>query len=220
MNNKLVYVPVSFGEGYSMSAQITCNNKKGVEIYLKNAFVLLKSVQKFNPDVDVALVTNFSLPDEFDHLFNTNNIIVYQAKFTEYLMPSTFKWSLAFFKIAAVKWVYQNTDYEYVLQLESDQICISNFDDMWSELDHSFLTMFSPFRLNHVSRQKYTEIFKLIHSNYRGDVICKTGAGFIAGNKKHINMFVNMADEVYANMMKNIDVISTETGDELYTSLF
>ncbi len=203
-----------------MSAQIKGDNKRGVEIYLKNAFVLLKSVQKFNTDVDVALVVNFHLSDFFKDLFSSNNIAVYQIEFQDYLMPPDFTWSLAFFKIAALKWINSNTDYRYCLQLESDEVCISNFDDMWQELDHSLLTVFSPFRKEHPVRQKYTRAFQLIHKDYRGDVIGKTGAGFIAGSKENLTKFVEVCDEIYDGLKGNLDKVDKNIGDELYTSLY
>lgn len=68
----------------------------------------------------------------YDQLFKNNNINIYKIDFEDYEMPADFTWSLAFFKIASLKYAVQNLHYEYFLQLDSDEICISQFDDMWN----------------------------------------------------------------------------------------
>ncbi len=221
MNNKLVYVPVSYEEGYRMSANVTCSNQKGVEIYLKNAFVALKSVQKYNNDVDLALVINFELSPFYKELFESNNIGIYKINFDDYKMPHDFVWSLTFFKITALKHIVINTDYQYSLQLESDEICISDFDDMWHELDYKLLMVYSPFRVDHPDRLKYSKLF---HDFYNCDntnlKICKTGAGFIAGKKDNLLHFIEVCDQIYNHIKENNYSVEKNVGDELYTSLY
>ena len=220
MGKYLVYSPVSYKEGYSMSAQMSMSNKNGVEVYLKNAFVMLKSVQKHNADVDTAIVVNFTMSDFYRNLFESNNIAIYQIAFADYTMPPHFTWSLAFFKIAALKWITKNTEYEYTLQLESDMICLSGLDDMWKELDVSILTMYSHCRFDHPVRKKYSDAFNLIYPNEANPVIVKTGAGFIAGKRDKLLHFVEACDEMYAVLKENLDKVDIKLGDEMYTSLY
>ncbi len=221
MSNNLIYVPISHEENYKMSANITCNNKKGVEIYLKNAFIALKSVQRYNNDVDLAIVINFELSSFYKDLFENNNISIYRINFDDYKMPPDFTWSLAFFKITALKYIVNNTDYEYTLQLESDEICISNFDDMWRELDYKILMIYSPFRIDHANRLKYSKLFHDFYNcSNENQIICKTGAGFIAGKKSSLLHFVEVCDQIYKHIKENIHIVEKTVGDELYTSLY
>ena len=220
MNKRLVYIPVSHKDGFKMSANLTGDNKKGVEIYLKNAFVALKSVQKYNMEVDLALVVNFELSPYYNELFTHNNIKVYKIDFEDFKMPAGFTWSLAFFKITALKYITLNTSYEYTLQMESDEICISNFEDMWKELDSKILMIFSPFRLDHPNRILYSKIYYDIYKLDKDLIINKTGAGFIAGRKDKLVDFVNLCDDVYNYMRVKDFEVDINIGDEVYPSVY
>lgn len=220
MFERLVFIPIAFKKGFFMSPNMDKNEEKNAEIYLKNAFVLLKSVQQFNKNVDVAVIVNFEIPLFYDQLFKNNNINIYKIDFEDYTMPADFTWSLAFFKIASLKYAVQNLQYEYFLQLDSDEICISQFDDMWNELNSKILTLYDSFRFGHPTRTLYSDLMSKIYSDYNKDVIEKTGAGFIAGNKKNLQHFIEICDEIYGYIKNNIESLEKNLGDELYTSIY
>lgn len=220
MKNKLVFIPVCYKENYSMSANVKMDNYKAAELYLKNALVALKSVSNYNPNVSVAIVTNFKLWEPYASLFKSHNIDVYETQFNNYVLPPDFTWSLAFFKIAAIKYILENTDYDYILEMETDEICINNFDDMWKELDSKLLTATSSFRYNHPSRVLYSEIYRNMYPNELERMIPKTGAGFIAANRANMAHFISYCDVVYEYLNANKENISKNLGDELYTSLY
>ena len=194
---KLVFIPISHKNNYSMSANLSCDNNKGFEIYLQNAIVSLKSVKDTNPDVDIALITNFSPSDFYKNLFMKHNILHYECPFIDFTMPAHYTWSLAFYKIATIKYVIENLDYDYYLQLESDELCINPFEDMWHELEHKILTVFSPFRYDHPNRKVYSKLFNAYCNSSDECMIEKTGAGFIAGNKSSLHHFVEVCQNIY-----------------------
>lgn len=220
MNKKLVFVPIAYKNNYSMSANMQESNENGVEIYLKNSYVLLHTVKKYNKNVDVAIVVNFDVPREFMRIFQAAKIDCIKIEFDEYLMPADFKWSLAFFKMTALKYVVEKTDYDAFLELDSDEICISDFSDMWSELERKILMYYSAFRINHPTRILYSELYRKIYNKTEDEVIPKTGGGFIAGNKKNLEHFIKISDEIYSYMQKNIGQIDKNVGDELYSSIY
>ncbi len=203
-----------------MSANVSLDNAQGCEVYLKNALVALKSVKDNNADVDVALITNFELSPFYCELFEKYGIARYQCPFEDYAMPPAFTWSLAFYKMTAIKFVTENLDYDYYLELESDELCLSNFDDMWAELDDKLLVRYSPFRRGHPGRGIYTKLYDTYLGKESGRVIEKTGAGFIAGSKAGYTHFVAECDKLYAYMMQNIEGLDSKLGDELYPSIY
>ena len=219
-SKKLVFIPVSHKENYSMSANLSFSNDRGYEIYLQNAIVALKSVKDHNADVDVALVTNFPLDEFYGNTLKKYGILHMLCPFVDYTMPPNFTWSLAFYKIATVKYVVEQLDYDYYLQLESDELCIHSLDDMWGELDHKLLTVFSPFRHGHPNRNVYSKLYGAYVGNTDGCVIEKTGAGFIAGSKASLTHFVEICDKIYGYITEHIDEQDTGLGDELYTSMY
>ena len=220
MQKKIVFIPVAHKKGYSMSANLLCDNDKGYEIYLQNAIVALKSVKDYNQDVDVAIVTNTPLNSYYQDLMAKYGILHYECEFVDFVMPSNFTWSLAFYKIATVKYVVEHLDYDYYLQLESDELCINSFADMWGELDHKLLTVFSPFRYHHPNRELYSKLYHDYCNNSDGLVIEKTGAGFVAGNRDNLRHFVQTCEEIYEYIQTHLDEVDCSLGDELYTSLY
>lgn len=221
MSKKLVFVPLAYKQNYSMSANMEISNDRGIDIYLKNALVLLISVKKHNANVETALVTNFVVSSEFKSLFKKNDILIFETAFDNFNMPPEFKWSLAFFKIKAIEYVVKELDYDYYLELDSDEICINSFDDMWYELNDKVLMYVSRFRFNHVTRKLYSDVYFDIYKSldYK-DRILKTGGGFIAGNKNNILHFIAECNYVYSYLKKNIDKVDKNIGDEIYTSIY
>ena len=203
-----------------MSANLSCNNNRGCEIYLQNAVVALKSVIDCNPNVDAALVTNFPLESFYKELLAKYGIIHYECPYVDYTMPPHFTWSLAFYKIATIKYVAEFLNYDYYLQLESDELCIHSFEDMWRELDHKLITVFSPFRYDHPNRTTYSKLYNTYFNSSNETVIEKTGAGFVAGSKKSFQHFSETCDNIYEHLQAHIDELDTNLGDELYTSLY
>ena len=159
MKKKLVFIPVSHKENYFMSANLSLDNTQGCEIYLQNTIVALKSVIDHNPNVDVALITNFSLTDFYQKTLKKYNILHFECPFDDYMMPPQFTWSLAFYKINTIKYVIEHLNYDYYLQLESDELCINSLEDMWNELDFKLLTFFNPFRFDHPNRLVYSKLY-------------------------------------------------------------
>ncbi|WP_303195083.1 hypothetical protein [Thomasclavelia spiroformis] len=221
MSNKLVFVPLAYKQNYSMSANMKVDNDTGIVVYLKNALVSLISVKKYNTGVQVALVTNFTVPNKFRNIFEKNDILIFEITFDNFIMPPEFKWSLAFFKISALEYVVKELNYDYYLELDSDEICINSFDDMWYELNDKLLMYVSRFRFNHSTRKLYSDIYcnvyKLIAFQGR---ISKTGGGFIAGNKNSILHFIDECNYVYSYLKENVDKLDKNIGDELYTSIY
>lgn len=221
MSKKLIFVPLAYKKNYSMSANINLNNEKGIEIYLKNALVLLVSIQKYNSDVQTAVVTNFEIPDSFKEIYKKNNILMCKTSFEDYTMPSNFKWSLAFFKIRALEYVITELDYDYYLELDSDEICIGSIEDMWMELEDKILMFVSKFRYKHPTRCLYSDIYNKIYGNgLENRKIVKTGGGFIAGSKKQISLFIDECKFIYLYLKDNIEILDKSIGDELYSSIY
>lgn len=219
-NNCLVFIPVAYKEKFSMSANLSGSNESGYKIYLQNAIVALKSVKDRNSNVDVALITNFPLSDFYKKLVEKHGILHYECSYVDYTMPPHFTWSLAFYKIATIKYVTESLNYDYYLQLESDEICIHPFNDMWRELDHKLLTVFSPFRYDHPNRIVYSNLYNAYCNSANKAMIEKTGAGFVAGSKKAFQHFTETCDSIYQYLQTHIDELDTSLGDELYTSLY
>lgn len=54
----LICIPFAYEENMNSGVNVSIKGKGKIEIYLKNACVALISAKYYNPDSDVALVTN------------------------------------------------------------------------------------------------------------------------------------------------------------------
>ena len=99
----LIINAFAFKENYKTSMQLGGNmDEKKLALYMENIFVSLKSAAIHNPDDTVMLVVNKEVPEPYRSLFKEENIRVKTIEFDNFVMPETFVWSLAFFKLCAL----------------------------------------------------------------------------------------------------------------------
>jgi len=130
----LVFCAIGYKDNYGNSVNINLDGFRATEIYLKNTFVALKSIQTQNNNDDVAVVVNFIIPEYYMKLFEANNIKTYFCEFDDFKFPPNFKWALAFYKLCAYKFVIENLEYDNYLELDCDVVCNGDLSEMWSEI--------------------------------------------------------------------------------------
>ena len=102
----LIAVPFAYDE--KKNSGINFRNKSGgtwkLNIYLKNACVALVSAKRNNPSSEVALITNIEdIPEEYTQVLRNNNVCIIKVEFDQFVFPNDYKWSLAFYKLCALK---------------------------------------------------------------------------------------------------------------------
>ena len=53
-------------------------------------------------DTNVALVSNFEIPNNFKNILNSSGVQPYKADFNQFKFDGKYAWSLAFFKLNAL----------------------------------------------------------------------------------------------------------------------
>ena len=106
----LITAAFAFKEGYMTSIQLNKTaNDATKEMYLKNIFVSLSSAKLKNPEDDVVLSVNCELSPEWKERFEKAGVGVRVVEFTEFVLPESFQWSLAFYKINVLSgWGWEN----------------------------------------------------------------------------------------------------------------
>lgn len=186
------------------------------QIYLKNAYVSLKSAKMCNPNTDVVLVINFDMPDCFTKVFLDAGIIVEKCDFHAFRVPDHFKWSLAFYKLCALKFLLENRDYDKILLLDTDTISVHDVDDVWEEAEESLL-LFNVHSLYHNDvRENIRLDYEKFYNERRN--LQHYGGEFICGNRANLETFLENCGHVYqAICNSNFDMFSL-SGDELIIS--
>lgn len=216
--SNLIFNAFAFKEDYLNSPQIGGKvSDKTIDIYMKNAYVSLFSAKEKNPQDEVALLTNCELPSKYKDLFMREKIKIIKIEFNDFVMPKIFVWSLAFFKLCALKYIVNNTNYEKILLLDPDTITVHSYKELWMEADHGLLL----YNLNHSYEHKDRKIIAQDYQHlYHNDKnLVHYGGEFIGGMNKVLKNFIEECDKVYKIIKENNFDISKNAGDETIQSI-
>ena len=213
----LVFCCFAYKESFSGSVNIPYGKVKPIEVYLKNAFVALKTTKLYNPATDVALAVNFKIPDFYGELYKRSGIAVYECDFTDFVFPQGFSWSLAFYKLNALKRLVAQTDYDNYIEIDSDVICLGSLDEVWRELGEALMMLSGPFSYNHPVRRSYSaDAARLFGISGR---LVKYGSGFIGGSRDDLTELAAECERIYNVIRDSGFACGSDTGDELITSI-
>lgn len=173
--------------------------------------VSLLSFKKHNAEDDMAIATNVDIAEPYKSIFENNGIKIIRKDFTEFVFPKDFMWSLAFYKLCALKYVVEELDYDKYLMVDSDTYCISDLYDMWNEADgrvmlYNLQHSFSNYQSVNM-REEYSKLY-----GTEGVMPVNYGGEFIAGDKAALISLIADCEAVYRRMIeKNVP---TKHGDE------
>lgn len=216
MSQAFVFCAIASKEGFVGSVNIKDTNNS-LHTYLCNAFVALKTTKKYNPEINVGIVTNASVDSETIALFESECIRVYRAPFDEFLFPKENQWSLAFFKLSSYNWAIRNLEYDYYIQLDCDVVCNGDLSDLIEESKRSIVMLSGPFTFNHPIRTQFLKAYKLLYEDE--PVIVKYGSGLICGSKDKLLRFFDCCLNLYEKIKEKNYCNDNLLGDEFITSI-
>lgn len=209
----------AFKEDYKTSMQMGGKTDgQLLDVYMKNIFVSLKSAKLHNPQDDVMLIANADVPKKYQMLFYEHGIKLQVIPYESFVMPKTFDWSLAFFKLCALEYLAERTDYEHILLIDADTITMHSYEELWEETDYGLLLYGVGHSMRHHDRT-------LIKADYRSlypdgqDNIVHYGGEFICGSSEYMKRFVKTCRQVYNTMRESGFAVSERTGDETILSI-
>lgn len=213
---KIIYNALCFDGNSSNSPNLVLKN---TDLYLKSSFVSLKSALDNNPDCDVALITNQKLPEKFEKIYVENNIKIIINPFTKYVVPDNFKWKLAFYKLEALDYIVNETEYEFILGTDADTFFNDNLDLLWIECKYNHPILY-PLGYNLFNPVRKQIIIDYQNINGCDDAIIQYGGEFIAGNKNALSSLSSEIQKVYSFTVKQETVLLDKTsGDEALLSM-
>lgn len=208
---------------YYLDEKIKSPNTKikgGVESYLKQSFVSLKSCKLSNPEVETCLVTNSALPKEYDELFRSNGIEVKVVDYDDFVMPDKFKWSYAFYKIKALEYMVNNSGAAYLLGLDTDTYVASSLEEFWKECDPDKPILYSlPITSSAQSRAQIGRDYKRLLKKDKVEYCLQYGGEFLGGSKKALQELCINLHRIYDAVVENDFFIDVDSGDEALLSM-
>ena len=184
------------------------------DVYLKNSFVALNSCKHFNKEVEVALITNLRLSEYWTKLFKENDIKIFRVPYDSFVFEKDYGWSLAFYKLCALKAVLK-MEYDNIVLIDTDTYTQREFVDIWKECEHNIL-------LYDISRGLYNGDYKVFCDEAQrflnnAEYLTRWGGEFIAGSKEKLNNFLNKCEQIYFEMLEQKFI--TINGDEFIESI-
>ncbi len=210
----VILIPYAHLENFNSGVNIKDKAKK-IEIYLKNCCVALISAKTYNPDCDVALVTNIEIPENYKKILFANKILIFQEDFDEFRFDYDIKWALAFYKLCALSKIVKKYDYKYYSYLDSDVYISNSFETIWTECDEHIML----YDINHGLGTPDYKTFTLECEAFLSEkrLLTQYGGEFFAANKDNAKLFIDTCTNIF-NEIVNRRFITTK-GDEFIISL-
>lgn len=208
---------IPFAHRKNANTGVNIDAKSSVQTYFKNASVALCSAKCYNPECDVALITNLmqdEIPFEYRNLLEKADISILHVPYDEFLFPDKYLWSLAFYKLCVLKYL-TTTDYEAVCYMDTDIYIQGSFENIWEECKEHILL----YDINHGLGTKDYQMLCDEMKTFTGKKIFPThyGGEFFAASLELANVFCEECENVYKRMIMTSFV--TTKGDEFILSL-
>ena len=198
MKDKLIVVFYADDEKKRAGNNIQ-NNEKRRDTYFKNASATLVSAKHYNPETDVALITNTSVPKEYADLLKLNGIMVFREEYDDFLFEDC-AWSLAFYRFCALKHLIQKYEYERIIMLECDMYVQGSLDEVFEECKQHILLHDLEHRLSNGSYSGFVSEIEQFTGEKK--YLTQYEGGFLAINRQHAVLFDKICHEIYEKMLR------------------
>lgn len=214
MKKKLIFLPYAHVPGKRTGINMESSSNAFHE-YCQNFCVALVSLRHHNPDCDVALVTNASLPQTYTGLLCKHGILIFTIPFDRFVFPEDYPWSLAFYKLCALDAMVKEKDYDYYCYLDIDVVANRSLAELWPECDHNIML----YDIEHgLQVPNYvTFLQEIVDFDSKASCITHYGGEFFAANRKNAEVFLAECNKVYEEMIARNT--TTTKGDEFILSL-
>lgn len=204
-------------ENYETSENLDkCNDL--LNIYMRCCCVSLISA-KYNgnaqKDCRLVLVSNIDIPSFYKNIFDKEGIIVKKMPFDNFIFNGDMKWSLAFYKICALKKIVESGEYDKVMLVDSDTYFSYDINDLWIEADYGNILLYDI--CHNIKNRQSVQMNKEYKQLYNKDVLLVNyGGEFVCGRCDILKPYLEECENIYNDMIKNN--ATTLHGDEFIWS--
>lgn len=213
LKKKLIFTPYAdkVGENTVFNLKNVAQRK---ETYLKNCCVALVSAKHYNPDCDVALVTNADVPKKYRAVLETAGVQIMMVPFDEFSFDDGAAWVFDFYKLCALSAV-SKLEYDAYCYFDSDAYIQGDFSGIWQECGANILM----YDINHgLMDDHYRHLLSEMES-FLGHpaLLTQYGGEFFAAEHENTLLFLEECRKVYQEMRRQ-DFLTTH-GNEFLASV-
>lgn len=197
-NKRIIFVPYADKVGGKTSFNLKKAGRRK-ETYLKNCCVALVSAKYYNPDCDVALVTNADVPDEYQRVLDAGGVKIMPVPFEEFTFDSESAWVFDFYKLCALLAVSQY-GYDAYCYFDSDVYIQGDFSGIWEECKENILM----YDINHgLKDDNYRHLLSEMETLLGHPVLLtQYGGEFFAADHTHTVVFLEECRKVWQEMQR------------------
>lgn len=165
---------------------------------------------------NVAVITNIELPQKYTDLLESAGIQILNCPFENFNFGKGYKWGLAFYKLCALKFALENTNYDNYAIMDSDVFVQGSLSDVFKECKYGILAL--PLIVTHSRLAPFSkEVKEFGYFSERNSSITHYGGEFIAANKSEAIQFITESEALFNEMITK--GFKTTFGDEFITSI-
>lgn len=170
---------------------------QGMEIYLKNSFVCLKSVKLNNPSVHCILVVDYDLPDRWEKQFQSNGIEIAKVEFGKFQISDEFDWGIVQYRYDVMQYLCQRLEKsDNVIMLDTDVICVGDLDPVFEEITYRVCLYDVQHSKKAKDRKFILDNYLKIYSDKQHCELIHYGGEFIGANGKYLKLLLDASKEV------------------------
>ena len=194
------------------------NVDQGMEIYLKNAYVCLKSVLLHNEDVKCILFVDFTLPEEWSERFKIAGIDIQFVKFGGYQISDNFDWGIVQYRYDVINYLCEKmSDDDEVIMLDTDVLCVGSLENVFREIKYRACFYDVQHAYTIKDRKNIIDNYLKIYPIAEHCELIHYGGEFIGCNGKHLKTIFEESKKV---MMQSANIDSlVNFNDEHITSI-
>ena len=212
----MIMVPYAQVANMLTGANVTVNNSdKQRELYLKNCCVALVSAKYYNPDCDVALVTNIEVPQPYAGILENAGVAIIYLAFDKFNFGENYTWGLAVYKLCAQYHISRNTQYDAIACIDSDTCCQAHYAPVWEDVSSgAVFYRLATGRADSTASKIFAEA-----ATFRGTDgdFTHYGGEFFAASAAQMHQITEREEVIFEKMMETGFRVST--GDEFISSL-
>lgn len=172
---------------------------KGMEIYLKNSFVCLKSVKLYNPEVNCMLVVDFDLEFSWKERFEANQIEIVKVPFGGFQISDEFNWGIVQYRYDVMQYLCGILkDDDKVIMLDTDVVCVGSLDDVFDEIEYRVCLYDVQHAKNLKDRKYILDNYLKIYPEKKHCELIHYGGEFIGSNGLYLRAIFEASKEVMA----------------------
>ncbi len=192
--------------------------EKAMETYLKNSFVCLSSVNRYNPTAQCLLAIDFELGETWKARFARYGIRLVHVPFGGFKISENFDWDIVQYRYDVMHYLCENLSNEdTVVMLDTDVVCVDSLQEVFEETQDALCLFDVQHRISNPDRKNIIENYKKLFPERESYNLIHWGGEFIGAKIPLLKKLLTTCTSVAQTSKTREDLVNFN--DEHITSI-